>query len=695
MKNHTRKRFRIYLFSAVLMMMALFAGITIADEGMWTFDNLPLKVLKEKYGFIPTQEWLDHVRLSSVRLGGGSGSFVSPNGLVMTNHHVAVGQLQKISTPDTDYVTLGFYAQTLDDEIPCPDLEVVILVGMENVTDQVLSSVKKKMSPEEALKARQAMIAKIEKKSLDKTGLKSTVISLYHGGEYWLYKYRKFTDVRMVFAPERQAAYFGGDFDNFTYPRYDLDVAFFRVYEDGKPLKNEHYLTWNATGAVKDELVFVSGNPGSTDRLYTYSQLEFQRDHQYPVILDYIQKRIDQLREYATQGQEQERRALISLFGLENGKKALSGEYKGLLDEELMAQHLKEELIFKKEILSTPEWKEAFGDAWDTISKVIELQTQHYNELFHHQIRGSRLAGIAQSLVFYAIETEKPDGERLNGYHDSDLPGFKFRLLSPAPVYKDMELSSLKGSLEMSLSSLGPDDEFVKAVLQGRTPEQTARELIEGTRLEEVSVRKDLMEGGRKAIEKSDDPLIVLMRKMEPMFREQTEWIRKNIGSVLTPASEKIAKARFAVYGKDVYPDATFTLRLSFGTVKGYPMNGTKAPYKTTLYGLYDRAISFDQETDFYLPERFWKKQDRLDLSTPVNFVSSCDIIGGNSGSPVINTKGEVIGLVFDGNIESLVGRFIFDEETNRTVAVHTAYITEALKHIYEAESLIQEIMGR
>jgi len=694
----SRKNHLCQLLVGVILLFSssLFVVAGLADEGMWTFDNPPVKQLKERYGFTPTQEWLDHVRLASVRfMDGGSGSFVSPNGLVLTNHHVAMGQLQKISTAEKDYVATGFYAATPAEELKCPDLEVNVLISMEDVTQRVQSAVKEGMSEAEALKARRAEIAKIEKESLDKTGLRSNVISLYHGGEYWLYRYKKYTDVRLVMAPERQAAYFGGDSDNFTYPRYDLDMAFFRVYENGKPIKSEHYLKWNSKGAGENELVFVSGNPGSSDRLFTYAQLEFQRDVRYPMILKYIKKRLEILYEYRERGQEQERRALFHIFGLENAKKALTGELRGLLDKNLMAKRKKDEEEFRKLIANNPEWQKLYGDAWDVIAKTIKKSAEKTKEQFYRHLRGSRMASFAATIVRYVAEVQKPDAERLPGYHDSQLNELRFYLFSPAPIYKDLEEATLAGTLQMSLEELGPDDEFIKIVLNGRSPEEVAKDLINGSKLDDVEFRKSLIEGGEKAVKKCKDPLIVLARKLDPMWRKSEKWFRENVESVLTQASEKIAKARFVVYGKSVYPDATFTLRLAYGTVKGYPMNGTKAPYKTTLYGLYDRALSFDQKGEYVLPQRFWDRQHTLNLATPVNFVSTCDIIGGNSGSPVINKNAELVGVIFDGNIESLSGRFIYDEEKNRAVAVHSAYIIEALRKLYDAGKLADEIEGK
>jgi hypothetical protein len=680
----------------VSFLFALVMAAWPADEGMWTFDNPPAKLLKEKYSFTPTKEWLDHVRLSSIRFNnGGSGSFVSPNGLVMTNHHVAVSQLQKLSTAERDYVATGFYAATPAEEQKSPDLELNVLISMEDVTKRVLAAVKEGMTQEQALKAREAEVAKIESESLKQTGLRSNVISLYKGGEYWLYRYKRYTDVRLVFAPERQAAYFGGDFDNFTYPRYDLDVAFFRVYENGQPLNTENYFKWNTKGAHDEELVFVSGNPGSTDRLFTVAELKYERDFRYPLLLSYIKKRIAILGEYAARGPEEQRRALVSIFGLENSKKALTGEYEqGLLNDQMMKRKELEEKEFRDKVAADPKWEADYGSAWSSVAEVVKKQEQVVKQQFYRQLLGSRLAGYAQTIVFYVAEIIKPDGERLSGYHDSQLESLRYNLFSKAPVYGDLEEANLAGTLKMSQEELGADDPFLKIVLDGRTPAQVTGELIAGTKLADVAYREALIKGGVKAVQSSKDSLIVLYRKLEPFIRESIKWNKENIESALVPASEKIAQARFAVYGKTAYPDATFTLRLAYGSASGYPMNGTRAPYKTTLYGLYDRSLGFDRSDDWSLPQRFWNGRAKLDLSTPVNFVCSCDIIGGNSGSPVINRDAAIVGLIFDGNIESLAGRFFYDERINRAVAVHPAYIIEALRKLYDASSLADEIEG-
>jgi len=676
--------------------LALMPVLVLADEGMWTFDNPPIKQLKEKYNFTPTQEWLDHVRLSSVRFNdGGSGSFISPQGLTLTNHHVALGQLQKMSTPEKNYVANGFYAATLDEEVKCPDLELYVLQELENVTSRVQGAVTADLKPDQALKAREKEIAAIEQEYKDKNGLKCEVVSLYHGGEYWAYQYKRYTDVRLVMAPEQKIAFWGGDADNFTFPRYDLDMAFFRVYENGQPLRTAHYLKWNAKGVEENELVFVSGHPGSTNRLSTYSQLLRQRDFLYPQRLAMIDKQLEILRTYSSRGAEQARRAARSIFGLENSRKALGGEYQGLLDDKLMAKAKAQEDDFRKKVNENPQWKKEYGDGWDIIAKVIKKQTKNAEQnSYRGMALSSRFASIANQIVFYAAEVKKPDSERLSGYHDSQLEQLKFRLFSPAPIYKDLDEATFSGMLQLAVEKLGAEDAYLQKILQGRSAAQTAKEMIEATTLDQVDVRKALIEGGSEAVARSTDPFIVLARQLEPEQRKKIEEDKKSTQSLLVPATEKIARARFAVYGKESYPDATFTLRLSYGTAKGYPMNGTKAPYRTTLYGLYDRSISFNQQGDFALPPRFWERKDQLDLATPVNFVSSNDIIGGNSGSPVINRNAELVGLIFDGNIESLVGRFVYDETSNRAVAVHSAFMIEALRKLYDAGKLAAEILG-
>lgn len=665
--------------------------LLVADEGMWTFDNPPLKTLQQRYGFTPSQAWLDHLREASVRFNdGGSGSFISPDGLVLTNHHVARGQLQKVSTAEKNYAADGFYARTAADEIKCPDLELNVLMSMEDVTQRVQTAAKPGMTDRDALEARRAEIARIEKDSVDRTGLRSDVVTLYQGGEYWLYRYKKYTDIRVVFAPEEQAAFFGGDPDNFTYPRYDLDFAIFRVYEKGQPVHPAHYLKWNNRGITDGELVFVSGHPGSTSRQNTVSQLEYTRDTTTPATLAFLRNRLSTLRTYAKTGPEAQREAADLIFGLENAFKAYSGEYGGLQDKAVMAKKAAEEQDLQAKVDGRPALKAAYGDAWDAVAGAMKQAGTTFKTRFYSSISRSQaqLPGQALALVHYVTEVTKPDAQRLPGFHESQLESLRFELLSPAPVYPGLDTALLASWLQESAAALGPDNEYVRTVLGGRPPADVARELIAGTKIGDPAVRKSLLEGGVKAVQASTDPLVVLARKLDPMVRAQQKWMETNVEGPLEAAGQKIGRARFEVYGKNVSPDATFTLRLSYGTVRGYPMNGTLAPPQTTLFGLFDRSLGFGGKPPFNLPARFAERRDRLDLSTPVNFVSTADIVGGNSGSPVVNREGELVGLIFDGNIESLVGTYVYNEETNRAVAVSTAYISEALKKLYDAEPL-------
>ncbi len=671
----------------------LFSGVIRADEGMWTFENPPVKQLEAKYHFTPAAAWLEHVRLASVRLNdGGSGSFVSPNGLLLTNHHVARGQLQKNSTAQHDYIRDGFYAATAAEEMKSPDLEVNVLVSTTDVTARIQAAVKGAKTTEEEFAARRAAVAAIESESQKSSGLRSDVVTLYQGGEYWLYRYKKYNDVRLVFAPEQQIAFFGGDPDNFTYPRYDLDMALFRVYEDGKPLATKDYLKWNPKGAGDGDLVFVSGHPGSTQRLDTVAQLETERDFREPSIILMLKSRIDVLQHYSSLGTEQARQAASQIFGLQNSLKAFEGRYKGLLDKQIMDTKQKEEADFKSRVMANPGWKQEFGGAWDEIAAAENKQRARAKEQFFRSTN-AELANLAATIVDYVAEVKKPDGERLPGFHEAQLESLRYSLFSPAPVYPAMEIARMTGALELDLAQLGPDDPFLRIALDGKTPAQAATAWVSGTKLADPAVRKKLIEGGEAAMAASDDPMIVLERKLDPARREMIKWQQDNVESVEQRAGEKLGKARFTAYGRSAYPDATFTLRLSYGQVAGYPMNGTKAPPKTTLYGLYDRATSFNFEGPFALPSRYMEGRDKLDLSTPVNFVTTNDIIGGNSGSPVINRNGEIVGLVFDGNIESLVGDFVYSDTTNRTVAVTTNIMTEALRKLYGAQKLVDELM--
>jgi hypothetical protein len=684
--------------SVILLSAALLIAeqpLLVADEGMWTFDNPPLKQLAQKYNFHPTQAWFDHLRLSSVRLNdGGSGSFVSPDGLLLTNHHVARGQLQKNSTAQHDYVRDGFYAATQAEEMKTPDLEVNVLVGMQDVTARVQGAAKGASNDAQAEKARDAEAAAIEKESKDKTGLRSDVVTLYNGGEYWLYQYKAYTDVRLVFAPEEQAAFFGGDPDNFTYPRYDFDMALFRVYDNGKPLHTGNYLKWSAKGAAPGELVFVSGHPGSTSRQDTVAELALERDVIEPALIEYLQRRITAEQEFAKQGPEQERLVGTNIFLLQNSLKVYVGRTKALSDPAIIAKKQADENDLRAKVAANPEWQKEYGSAWDEIAHAVDLaRPEMQKRVFRRS--DSQLLTIALEIVQYTAEIKKPDADRLPQYHEAGLDSLRFSMLSPAKIYPSVEKLYMTTALTLAKEKLGANDEYLQAILQGGDIAKTVDALVDGTKLGDPTFRKSLLDGGVAAVAASNDPMIAAARRLDPVWRASYVYLRDNITSVFDAGGEKLGKAGFAVYGKNAYPDATFTLRLAYGTVEGYPYNGTTAPPFTTFYGLYDRAASFGNQSPWNLTPKEAAARDKLDLSTPMNFVCTDDITGGNSGSPVVNRDGELVGLIFDGNIESLAGDFVFNEDNNRAVAVHSAGIIEGLRKIYGVGALADELQGK
>jgi hypothetical protein len=660
---------------------------------MWTFANPPLQQLKAKYGFEPTKEWLEHVRLSSVRLGGGTGAFVSMDGLVLTNHHIVRSSLARLSTAERNLVKAGFYAPTRAEELKASDLTVEVLVSMEDVTERVQAAGRSVSDSKDSEARRKAEIALIEKESREKAAaLRPTVISLYEGGEYWLYNYKKYTDVRMVFAPEAQAAEFGGDYDNFTFPRYALDSAFVRVYENDKPARVANYLRWNSQGAAENELIFVVGNPGSTDRLRTISQIEYQRDVSNPMQLRSLTRRRDALLRFSARGDEQARRASDTISGFNNTLKRLNGQQEGLQTAKLMQQKMTEERELRERLARNADLEKTHGAAWNEMAEVYKKLAPMSKRLFYSNLAGSTLAGFALTLAQYAAEIKKPSTERLAAYRDSNLESLKTQLLSTAPVYMDYEEFVLTERLKEIQEELGPNDAFAKAVLGGRAPEEVAVELIKETKLNDVAYRKSLLEGGAAAIDASTDAMIVLARKIDPIARELDVWNRENIEGARTAAGEKVSKARFAVYGKSIAPDANFTLRFAYGVVKGYELGTTLVPYKTTYAGLYDRGASFDYKSPFNIAPQMLARKQSVELTRPFNFVYTADTIGGNSGSPVINRKGEIVGVNFDSNIHRFVSRYVYTEETGRAMGVHTGGIIEALRKIYNAGALADEL---
>ncbi len=677
-----------------LPLLLLLASFVMAEEGMWTFDNPPTRQLQQAYGFDLTPAWLEKVRLASVRFNdGGSGSFVSADGLMITNHHVGLACVQNLSTPENDYVAKGYLAPSRDKEPACPGYEVNVLMAIEDVTAKVLGAVKPAMSDKEAGDARKAATSRIENECNAKTGLRCNVVTLYQGGEYHLYQYKKYTDVRLVLAPEQQIAFFGGDPDNFTFPRHDMDICVFRAYENGRPVRPAAYLKWSTKGGSEGDLVFVSGNPGSTSRLNTMAQLASDREALIPSILGLIKRRLEVLRAYSAKGPENERRAKAQIFSFENSQKAREGQLAALQDAKAMARKAAEEKELRDRIASDPALKSA-GEAFATIAATQKKFDARVSEVRFVGFGGSRLLSIAGQIARYVVETGKPNEVRLREYIDSSLDSLKNRLYSRAPVYDDLEETTLTDQLEMAVAALGKDHAFVKAALGGKTPAEVAREALGGTKLKDVAVRKALVEGGSAAVDASTDPIIALARRIDPLAREVRKFQEDEVEAVVDRAGEKIAQARWKIYGKTVPPDATFTLRLSYGVVKGFPAEGTTvAPY-TTFYGLYDRSASWGGKAPWNLPERWVKKGAALDLATPLNFVSTAETVGGNSGSPVINKDGEFVGIIFDGNIQSLAWDYFFTEEQGRSVAVDSRGILEALRKVFEAEAVVKELTG-
>ena len=678
------------LMASVLMVSVPSRTTCHADEGMWLFNALPKERLESKYNFTPTDDWARHVMLSSVRFNsGGSASFVSGQGLVLTNHHVAMDTLQKLSTPENNYVEDGFLAKSFEEEIPAPDLELNQLVSIEDVTDRVNAAVTEEMSSDEAFRARRAIMAEIEKESLEATELRSDVVTLFGGAEYHLYRYKKYTDVRLVWAPETKAAFFGGDADNFEYPRYCLDVTLMRVYEDGKPAEIEHFLTFSDAGAMEGELIFVSGNPGRTQRILTAAALEHLRDRRFPRALNVLRRLEVLYQQYGYEGPEQKRRVRDDLFGVQNSRKAYGGMLQGLQNRAFIASKKREEAQRLKALAEDPELTR-YVNAWKTIA---ELQ-QRKAELLKHSwalASHSKHYSVAETLVLMAAEDQKPSEERLREYRDSNRESLEQQLFSPAPIYDDLERIKLADAIARYMELRGGDDSLVKLILQGKGPRARAVELIEGTALGDVDVRRELASGGLDAIRASDDPMIKLAVAMEDEYRRLHD-IENEIEEIQRQAYADITQAIVELEGTSNYPDATFTLRLAFGVVSGYVEDGRSIPPWTTLGGAFAHEQVHEAQGDWKLPASWHANKDKLDLSTPINFVCTADIIGGNSGSPVVNRDGELVGVIFDGNIQSLTADFFYSDEVGRAIAVHSSGIREALRKIYGAERLADEL---
>ncbi len=679
---------RFYLYALFAVCLAMSVSLSRADEGMWLFNDLPREALQEKYGFEATEEWAEHVMLSSVRFSsGGSASFVSSDGLVLTNHHVAADTLHKLSTPESNYYDHGFLAEDQGSELKAPDLELNQLVSIQDVTDKVNAAITKEMQPQVANKARQAVMAQIEQASLDETGLRSDVITLFGGAKYHLYRYKKYTDVRLVWSPEATAAFFGGDMDNFEYPRYCLDVTLFRVYENGKPAKIEHFLKWSENGAADGELVFVSGNPGRTNRGFTTDALKYLRDKSLPFYLNYLCRMEVGLQQFCSESPEHRRRGSDDLFGVQNSRKAVTGMLAGLQRPSFTETKMAKEAELLEKIVAEPKLQ-PFVQAWE---KIAEVQPKKAELLVGGVEFRSPYYKIAQNLVLMAGEDQKPSEERLKEFRDSGRESLEHELFSPAPLYDDLEIARFTQQFSMFVEQRGGDDPLVVIALAGKNPHERATELINQSQLNRVEYRRELAKGGEEAIRNSQDPLIRFFRDLEAEYRLTRER-REGLEEIERQAYAQIDEARVAVEGTTGYPDATFTLRLAFGVVKGYEDEGRKVSPMTVMGGAFDHEKSHETKEPWVLPKSWHEARDKIAADTPFNFVSTVDIIGGNSGSPVINREGEFVGIIFDSNIQGLTADYMYEDQVARAVSVHSSGIREALRNIYGASELADQL---
>ncbi len=678
----------LFLASSALVLLGAGFSSAKAEEGMWTLDNFPAEQMRKEYGWAPDQAWLDRIQAASVRLTGGcSASFVSGQGLILTNHHCVASCLYENSTGEDDLLKNGFIAASRSDEKKCAGQQAEVVTMITDVTDDITAAIGS-ATGEALTKARDARIAAIEAEGCtDTTKTRCQVVTLFGGGQYKLYTYRKYSDVRLAWSPEDRAATFGGDPDNFNFPRYSLDASFLRAYEDGKPVATPQHLKWNPRAPKKGEVTFVVGNPGSTSRLYTQSQLAFEREVRLPVTLAILSELRGRLIRAMDESPEKQREALDLLGGIENSLKVYIGRTKALNDPDFTSKLAEAETALRTRSAGNA----AIGDPWASVDAATRAYRAYYLPARFTQPSGD-LYSYAQTLVLAARERAKPNAERLPGFTDSALPLLEKRLLDERPVYPWLEELQLEWSLSKAREYLGADDLDTKLLLAQESPERKAERLVEGTGLADAGTRRKLWEGGLAAIEASNDPMIAFARKLEPRQRELKQQVDEAYGGPLAAAGAKLADARFAAYGDSLYPDATFTLRISYGQVKGWLERGREVPFATTMGGTFDRATG---NAPFDLAPAFAANRKKIDPKTVYDFVSTNDIIGGNSGSPVIDRAGTVIGAAFDGNIHSLGGAYGYDAALNRTVSVSTDAVQEALESIYPAPMLVKELAAK
>lgn len=682
--------------AALLAAASLPLTAASADEGMWTFDAFPSAKVKVAYGFEPDQAWLDRVRMSSLRLTGGcSSSLVSGQGLVLTNHHCVRDCAQSLSTDKVDYVAGGFLAATLTDERKCAGQQAEIVTSITDMTARVQKAIGSATGAALA-KARDGEVAAIEKEGCkDPATERCQVVTLFGGGQYKLYHYRKYSDVRLVYAPEADAAFFGGDPDNFNFPRYDLDAAFLRIYENSKPVATPQHLTWAARPPKEGEVVFISGNPGSTQRLLTQSQMAFQRDVSLPALELFLAEIRGRLTAAMAGDPEKTRTGQDLLFGIENSYKARYGQWQALLDPDFAGKLAKNEAELRAKVAADPAIARKVGDPWADVAKIQAVYRDIYKPYAWLELRAGGLSDLyadAREIVRAAQERTKPNAERLPDYQDSKLPLLEKQLTDDKPVYPWLEEIGIAYWLSKAREALTTDAPQVKALLGKESPEQVAQRLVTGTKLADPKVRAALFSGGLAAVQASDDPLIQYVLAHDGDARAIKDRYRFEVEAPTIAAQSKLAQARFAAYGIDLYPDATFTLRLSYGAVKGWTYQGVTVKPTTVFAGMYERATGADP---FKLPPKVLAAEPKIDKTKVVDFVSDNDIIGGNSGSPILDAKGAVIGAVFDGNIHSLGGNFGYDGALNRSVSVSTMAVEEALTKIYPAPRLLAELHAK
>ena len=666
---------------------------------MWTFENPPMDYWAKTYGFRPSSDWLEHARLSSVRYGGGcSASFVSPDGLVMTNHHCARGCVDAVANEGEDFLVNGFQARSKSEERVCPNLFLDQLIEIEDITDRIHGAALAGMTDEEISEAQSALADEISETCEANTDFECQVVNLFHGGQYKLYKYRRFQPVKLVFAPELQTGFFGGDPDNFVYPRYNLDISFVRAYqEDGTtPASTPHYFEWDPDGAAEGELVFVTGNPGSTARQITLSQYMYEREIFHPMILAFFDQRLEVLHEIQRTDPERGRAMQNMIFGYENTQKLYRGELKGLRSPELTAKKIRWEQDFKAALAKDPALQAEYGDVWDRLAKIQQQKAALAPTVYMNNpsfLGASQHLATAGLLQQYVAEMAKPEAERMGMFQGEQVAQVRAQLEGGEAFALDQSVGMLAGRLMLADIWLPADAPLNQVVRPGESYEAAATRLVNSSRVGNPAFRQEIMNGDVEALADANDPLLALAGEMRAaQAAALPEWGAANAAEEVQ--NERFAKALFAVYGTDLPPDATFTLRITDGVVERYRYNETFAPAQTSIYGYYARATEFGNQMPWTMPKSWWDAKDSVDMSVPINFVSTNDITGGNSGSPVIDRDARLVGIAFDGNPESLPNEFFFAAENGRTVSVHSAGIIEALQSVYKMDALVKEILG-